>query len=655
MCGICGIFALSGFADPEVARLRVRGMLQSLSHRGPDAAGLAGSEFAVLGATRLAIRGLEDGRQPMVDTGSGVVAVCNGDIDNHHELRRWLATRGRPVQAATDVAVIPGLFLELGEDFVSKLAGAFALALWDPRRQRLLLARDRAGERPLFYSSQRGEVVFATELGALVSPDRLGVNPSGSALRKYLQFGIFPAPDTPFAEVCKVAPGEWLEFGAGTTRTKTYWRWPITKTAKQAPSLEVFDRTFREAVRRQSDVDVDFGVFLSGGVDSSLVSAVARSLNPKRPLKAYTLRFEEESFDEFQFAETVARELNLDLVTVWLRAEEVPAELTSLVRLVGEPLADPAWLPTAALARRAARDIRLALVGEGADELFGGYPAYIGAGLAERYIRLPAWVKSVVRRAVDRVPPSDKKVTASYLLKRFVQGVELKGLARHRFWVSNISPDLLQRLGLDPVEFEAGNADGGHLLDQVQQWDLQTSLAEGLLTKADRASMSSALELRAPFLDEAVLEFAKSLPLSERVQGFNTKVFLKRYASRYLPKAIVYRRKRGLSVPLSQWFRGPLHRWALARFETGNLERAGIRTDVVLELLAEHCRRAADHARALWTLVVLSEWLDWAADETRAPALEEAQAPEPVDSLAVEPMEPAVSAGCGTRTVAPVS
>jgi asparagine synthase (glutamine-hydrolysing) len=616
MCGICGSVSLSSLSDPAATRLRVEAMLQSLSHRGPDDVGKVATESAVLGVTRLAIRGLSDANQPIVDNESGVMAVCNGEIDNHRELRRRLTERGRPVQRETDVAVIPGLYLELGEAFVSKLIGAFAIAVWDPRSRRLTLARDRAGERPLFYAMNGSEIIFATEIAALVAHSRLPVNLDQNALRKYLQFGIFPSPDTPFGEIRKVAPGEWIQFDAAGVRRKSYWHWQISETAKSPPSLDAFDQTFRAAVGRQSDVEVDFGVFLSGGIDSSLVSAVTRSLHPKRPLKAYTLRFEEESFDEGAFAEAVARQLQMELVTIWVKPDDVLNGLKSLVRLVGEPLADPAWIPTALLARRAAQDIKLALVGEGADELFGGYPTYIGAGVAERFARLPGWVKSVIRRAVEAVPPSEKKVTISFLLKRFVSGADLEGIARHQLWVSNIAPPLLQRLGITPVNLENRDAGAGHLLDRVQRWDLETPLAEGLLTKADRASMSSALELRAPFLDEAVMEFAKSLPAGDRVRGFNTKVFLKSYALRYLPKEIVYRRKRGLSVPIGRWLRGPLHGWASATLESGRLERVGIHTSAALELFSEHCQRKADHARALWTLLVLSEWLDWVAAET---------------------------------------
>jgi asparagine synthase (glutamine-hydrolysing) len=622
MCGICGNVSLSSLADPDATRLRVEAMLQSLAHRGPDDVGKVATESAVLGVTRLAIRGLSDANQPILDADSGVVAVCNGEIDNHHELRRWLAERGRPVQRETDVAVIPGLYLELGEAFVNKLIGAFAIAVGDPRSRRLTLARDRAGERPLFYAMNGSEILFATEIAALVAHSRLPVNLDKEALRKYLQFGIFPSPDTPFAEIRKVAPGEWIQFDAAGVRRKSYWRWQISETAKSPASLDAFDQIFRAAVSRQSEVEVDFGVFLSGGIDSSLVSAVVRSLHPKRPLKAYTLRFEEETFDEGTFAEAVAKQLKMEMVTVWVKPDDVRDGLKSLVRLVGEPLADPAWIPAALLARRAAQDIKLALVGEGADELFGGYPTYIGAGLAERFARLPGPIKSVIRRAVEALPPSEKKVTISFLLKRFVQGTDLDGMVRHRLWVSNIAPPLLARLGVMPMELENREAGAGHLLDRVQRWDLETPLAEGLLTKADRASMSSALELRAPFLDEAVMEFAKSLPVRERVRGFNTKVFLKRYALRYLPEDIVCRRKRGLSVPIGRWLRGPLQEWASATLESGRLERIGIHTAAVRDLFSEHCQRRADHARALWTLLVLSEWLDWVAAETDSRASE---------------------------------
>ena len=617
MCGICGNVGFSSLTSLEAAHLRVKAMLRSLSHRGPDATSQVDTDLAVFGATRLAIRGLSDQlNQPMVDAASGVIAVCNGDIDNHRELRRWLAERRRPVQQETDVAVIPGLYLELGEAFAKRLVGAFAIAVWDPRSRRLTLVRDRAGERPLFYARNRNEIVFATEIAALVDHACFRVTLDQEALRKYLQFGIFPAPDTPFAEIRKVAPGEVIQFDVGGMRRELYWRWQITEKVKQMSSLDAFDQTFRTAVARQTDVEVDFGVFLSGGIDSSLVSAVVRSLHPKRPLKAYALRFGEQSFDEGRFAAAVAKQLKMELVTVQVKPADLRDGLKSLIRMVGEPLADPAWIPTTLLAQRAAQDNKMALVGEGADELFGGYPTYVGAGVAERFIHLPGWLRSAIRLAVESLPLSEKKVTISFLLKRFVEGASWNGMRRHRLWVSNITPALLRRLGVAVIDLDNNDAGGGDLLDRAQQWDLETLLAEGLLTKADRASMSSALELRAPFLDKAVMEFAESLRVEDRVRGFKTKVFLKRYARRYLPNNIVNRRKRGLSVPISSWLRGPLKEWATTTLEKGRLEQLGIHAPAALEFFAEHCQRKSDHSRALWTLLVLAEWLDWVATET---------------------------------------
>ncbi|CAI8763820.1 asparagine synthase (glutamine-hydrolyzing) [Methylococcus capsulatus] len=620
MCGISGLVQLEGAADTSALRRSVETMVKALAHRGPDDSGVAGDGSAVFGMARLAIRGCHDGRQPMVDAETGVMMVCNGEIDNHAELRGWLAERGRAVEHATDVAVIPGLYLELGDGFVERLVGAFALAVWDPRRGRLLLARDRAGERPLFYACRDGRISFASQAAALVAGSPEPYPADEAAVQDFLKAGYFEAPASPFAGMRKVLPGERIAIDVKGVERSRYWRLNFTRGPARKNPLDEFDAVFREAVRRQSEVEVDFGAFLSGGVDSSLVTAVMRSVHPDRKLKAFGLRFSESSYDEGVFAERVAESLGVDYTPIWVRPEDFPETLADLVRQSGEPLADPAWVPTALLARRASDEVRVALVGEGADELFGGYPTYFGARLAERYSRLPGGLRALIRKAVEAWPVSDKKVTVSFLLKRFVQGDELDFLARHVLWTSSIPPALLRRLGVTPPETPRVAGPQETMLDRLQQHDLETSLAEGLLTKADRASMRSALELRAPFLDKDVIEFAATLPERERVQGLETKVFLKRVALRYLPKDIVYRKKRGLSVPLSAWLRGPLHDWAEARISSPRLEELGINRAAALELLREHERRGADHARALWTLIVVSEWLEWKAGMEAHPA-----------------------------------
>lgn len=613
MCGICGHVQFDGAAP--VAAAAVAGMLDRLVHRGPDGHWIKQDSVAVFGMARLTIRGLTSGEQPLVDSDTGVMVVCNGEIDNHLALREWLAERGRPVTQDTDVAVLPGLYLELGAAFVEKLVGAFAIAVWDPREGKLLLIRDRAGERPLFYALENGVATFASQLAAMAArqPGVPTIDPS--ALRRYLQLGYFPAPDSPLEGVVKVGPAECVTLDSQGARAHRYWRWPRGNPPQTDTSLDAFDAIFRGAVWRQSEADVPVGLFLSGGVDSSLIAAVARSLHPEKSLTAFGLRFGEESFDEGQFAERVAADLGIEYVPVWVTPEDIPRLLKEVIRTSGEPLADPAWMPTALLSERAARDIRLSLSGEGADELFGGYPTYFGAGFAERYARLPAWLRGFIRDQVDRWPPSDKKVTLSFLLKRFVQGDTLDGVARHVLWNSSIAPGILARLGLSPELTPWSAPEGETLLDRIQHYDLERSLAEGLLTKADRASMHSALELRAPFLDQAVLEFAAALSPSDRVQGIQTKVFLKRYATRYLPKAIVYRKKRGLSVPLSRWLREePLRPWVEDALSRPALDEIGIKRSAVRELMNEHRQRQADHGRALWGLVVISEWLAWLAE-----------------------------------------
>ena len=610
MCGICGRVDLHGRSDPAATVTAVDAMLAALQHRGPNGSGATGDSGVRLGASRLAIRALDDGAQPIVDPDTGIAVVCNGEIDNHQELRQWLAARGRPVRQAVDVAVIPGLYRELGEAFVDRLVGVFAVAVWDPRSRSLLLARDRAGERSLFYTEADGIISFASEVAALVSAGDGAVSVDTAAFQHFLQFGYFAHGKTPFRGVHRLPPAQVVTFRPDGRTERQFWRWSPAETPPETPSISAFDTVFADAVERQSTVDVPLGVFLSGGVDSSLVAAMTRKQHAAMPVTAYTLRFAEQSYDESDWAKTVAESLNMPHVGVDVRPDDFPGMLPDIIRHCGEPLADPAWIPTTLLARRAAEDVRVAMIGEGADELFGGYPTYIGAVFAERYAALPRPVRGAIRGAVEHWPVSDKKVTLSFLLKRFVQAAEMDGIRRHRIWTSNIPPANLKRLGLQGTPVPPA-ADEARIIDLVQQLDFETSLAEGLLIKADRAGMRWGLETRAPFLDVDVMDFAARLPTSARVRGTSTKTFLKQFACRYLPRTVVHRRKRGLSVPLAAWLRGPLEAWARERLAAPALADLGVSLDGARGLMDEHRSRTADHARTLWTLVVAAEWLNW--------------------------------------------
>jgi len=461
------------------------------------------------------------------------------------------------------------------------------------------------------------EVAFASELAGLATDLNLAIEIDPEAIAGYLRRGCFVAPQTPFRGVARVRPGEILTITRGRVSSRRFWRLRFAADPENPPSEEAFDGVFRTAVSRQCDVAVPCGVFLSGGLDSSLVAAVARIVHPQRPLTAYTIRFAEASYDEGSIAAAAAAALGIPSVSVTVGATDVRREIEQLVSVSGEPLADPAWVPASILSRRAVADTRVVMVGEGADELFGGYPAYVGALLADRYTRWPRSIKSAIAAAVSALPVSDRKVTTSYLLKRFIEGDGFTGLARHLVWTSQIPPRLLEALGVAAETASPESASGRSILDVLQQNDCETTLAEGLLTKADRAGMGCALELRAPFLDVGVMEFAATLPPAARVSGLTTKTFLKRYARRYLPGSLITRRKRGLSVPLASWLRGPLYDWTRGLLTSARLGSAGIDARAAVAILDEHRARRADRARAVWTIAVLSVWLDWLAEVRR--------------------------------------
>jgi asparagine synthase (glutamine-hydrolysing) len=613
MCGICGIVDRDARFSAEQAQMHARIMFAQMTHRGPDGGLLHQQPGVVFGAQRLAIRSLDSGHPPLYADDTGVLLVCNGEIDNHAALRADLLRRGFKVPAGGDIAVLPALYRAHGPDFVRRIVGVFALALWDARAQRLILARDRAGERHLYYSVEANCVRFASELAALRAGAFAAPGLDRDTLVAYLAHGYCPAPRTPYTGYRKLAPGELLVIETGRTHSRSYAPPPWGEIMDERPDAERFDSLMRQAVARQSAVDAPFGVMLSGGLDSSLIAALARQQHPHAALSAYCVRFAESSYDEGAQAERVAQRLGYRFVPVTIGALEFPPLLRDLIRHSGELLADPAWIPLARLCRRARQDVPMLLAGEGADELFGGYPTYLGALAAARYARLPAPLHGLAAAIVARLPVSDRKVTVSFLLKRFMLGAGLAPLPRHQQWLAALPPALLARLGLDAARTDAADLAGLDVLDALQSYDFSHGLAEALLAKSDRGGMRFAVELRAPFLDAGVIDFAARLPAAQRVRGLTTKVFLKHYARRHLPRDVVHQRKRGLSVPLAAWLRDPLREWARQRLGHPGLAELGLDARALQSLLQEHCARQADHGRALWALLVLAEWLDWHA------------------------------------------
>jgi asparagine synthase (glutamine-hydrolysing) len=635
VCGICGVVSRNG--APLRRRDALQGMRETLAHRGPD--GAAGADFldASLQIRRLAIIDLAHGDQPFTSPDGKVAIVCNGEIYNATELRRDPAALGYPFRSRSDVESILPLYLAYGDACVERLEGMFALAIWDARKRRLLLARDRTGEKPLFYASVGNEVVFASETKALLAYPRLDATLDPVAVATFLALGYVLHPRTMRRAVRSLPPGCRLVADASGVRVEAYWRAEAQAAPASGapPDLRSAAREVRDAleqaVARELMSDVPVGVFLSGGLDSSLLAALAARHFDPRGIFTYTVSFGDPSYDESGPASLVATRLQT-------AHSAVPCDRWNLRRALGivteqmdEPLGDPAILPTYLLSEAARRDVKVILSGEGADELFGGYPTYLGHRAAGAYARLPASARNAFSRAVMAWPSSPGKVTIEFLLKRFVTHAAMPPLARHFEWFGAMGLGRLDDFlgpaaaaGLDQARAELQAKGevalaGRKTLDGVMLLDFLTYLPDDLLVKVDRASMMASVEARAPFLDRQVVELALGLPATMKVRRLQTKAVLKEAARTLLPPEIVGRRKRGLSVPIAAWMNEELRAEVDRAFDAQRLRAEGwIRPEAVRPLLDEHRAGTANHARRLWPVFMFQRWLErWGAARDR--------------------------------------
>jgi asparagine synthase (glutamine-hydrolysing) len=624
MCGIVGI--VSATPDPQVPDVTAR-MAGTLAHRGPDDLGVATRGRGGIGCQRLAIVDLRAGVQPTSNEAGDVVAVCNGEIYNHEALRRDLVARGHVFRTRSDAEVLPHLYEERGPDLVHDLTGMFAFAIWDARRSRLVLARDRMGEKPLYYARGPGSLLFASEPKAILAA-RAGADPDWQALAAYLRGGYVPAPLSAFSGLSKLPPGGRLVLEGEHVREDRYWS---VVDALRSPALALDrDEAERElrarletAVRGTLMGDVPVGVFLSGGLDSTVVASVARRLGAD--VATFSLGFEEAGFDESSRAAAAARALGTRHRSLTITPDLFLRGLGELVPLLDEPLADPALVPTFLLARLARTDVKAVLVGEGSDEVFAGYPSYMAVPLAAWYRRLPAPVRATLTRAAPRLGASTGNTTPRYLLRRFLEAGDMPPAVRHREWMGYVGAGSFAALArpdgplAPPAELPVPEARTE--LDTVLGLDLAHYLPECLLTKVDRATMAASLEGRAPFLDHHLVEFACRLPAPLKLRGVVTKRVLRGAVRDLVPASVLRRVKRGLTVPLSPWMAGPL--LPFVRDTLGRLDARVFRRDVVHELLDDHVARRRDNRRELWALVMLQLWSEtWCGQAGRAPRSE---------------------------------
>ncbi len=600
MCGIFGAIALG-----EGAALRhpdcLPRMADSLRHRGPDGERIVGHARARLGARRLAIMDLTTGDQPFQSPDGAIWMVCNGEIYNAPALRREAAAWGYPFRSRGDIETIVPFYERHGPDAVARLDGMFGLAVWDDRLGRLLLARDRAGEKPLFWTHVDGELRFASEIQALlVFPDQpRRVN--ATALELYRALGYVPGPHTMFDGIHKLAPGHLLVADAARVEQRAYWS---PAAAAAAPSRLVdaaqLRATLLGAVERELMSDVPLGIFTSGGLDSSLLVAAAARALPGERIHTYAARFVEPGYDESGYAEAVTHDIRTVHHVVTADDEALSRALEVVAHSMAEPLGDPAILPTYLLAEAARADVKVALSGEGADELFGGYPTYLGHRAAAAWLRLPGPLRQALRWTVERWPASTGKVTLEFLLKQFVAAAERPWLERHLAWFGALGPAGGERV-VPELACKLHGFPHDDPLNRVLWLDFVTYLPDDLLVKVDRATMLASVEARAPFLDREVMELVLPAPSALKVRGFTTKAILKEAARGLVPDAVIDRRKRGLSVPVARWL------------NTGIAPLADRLLDT--PLLAEHRSGKANHARKLWPLLMLALWAErWNVD-----------------------------------------
>lgn len=610
MCGIYGGFSLTGapLRHPELLPT----MGGTLHHRGPDGHATLERPEVVFGTERLRIIDLDQrADQPFATPEGDCWIACNGEIYNSRKLRNRFPDY--PFISGSDVESALPLFRDLGRDALEALDGMFGLAFWNRNDKSLLLARDRAGEKPLFYTESDGEVWFASEIQSLLENPEISRALDPVAIDQFLALGYVLEPRTLFAAIHRVEAGTSLLFDATGNRFQRYWEPRIL--AQQKPTdghpVDILRDLLERAVAKQVIADVPVGVFTSGGLDSSLLAALAAHRLGVGHVHTFAARFTASSYDEGEWARRVAAEMGTHHVEVGCDTAALTEAFNAVSERLAEPLADPAILPTFLLAREATKSVTVILSGEGADELFGGYPTYLGHKVAPWFSHLPGFLRALIRRTVASTRASTGKVTVEFLLKRFLASADMSWAKRHLRWFASGSMD--QALSTSPAWLTDLLAEYADLppLAGAMLLDYETYLPDDLLVKVDRATMMHSVEARAPFLDRDLSRFALSLPAHLKVRHLTTKWILKRAARKWLPDKIISRRKRGLSVPVASWINNGLRSEVDRLLEPIRLRRQGlVDASAASTMLAEHRAGRANHARSLWTLVVLERWLE---------------------------------------------
>lgn len=659
MCGIAGILRLDGGPLPPGVGRALKAMTDSMACRGPDGEGFWRHGPVALGHRRLSIIDLAGGSQPMVSADGSLCVAHNGEIYNFRELRRELGARGVTFRTESDTELVLAAYAAWGEACLDRFEGMFAFALWDGPRRRLFCARDRFGKKPFFYTLQNGVFCFASELSALAllgrpepaaasAPDGregawpnflpLGFHLDATALMRYLAYEYVPTPQTMYREVRSLEPAHFLLLETGNTagpRPVRYWDLPMPEAG--APDDETglcreLERLLANAVRRRLVSDVPLGVFLSGGIDSSIVAGLM-ARESSAPVMSFSIGFEEASYDESRYARLAASTFGTDHHERILSAAECADELPGIVSRMDVPMADASCAPTWLLSGVARERVTVALGGDGADELWAGYEHYIGYRIAQRYNALPGWLRrGVIEPLVRRLPTSAGYINPRLACETFLRGAAAPDWLRVQTLLTALGPELQGRLlapdwlarhgGEDALRPETLFAptrlqyehwlpkDAAPPLARAFHVYVRQFMLDDILVKVDRCSMLHSLEVRAPFLDRDVAEFAARLPVSLRLRGFRRKYLLKKTFAGLLPPEILRRNKRGFQIPVAEWLRGKLRPLMEDLLGERALAAQGLFAPAAVRALVDaHCSGRADLRKPLWTLMVLQLWL----------------------------------------------
>jgi asparagine synthase (glutamine-hydrolysing) len=622
MCGICGVVSMNG---EGVDRGLLEAMNETLFHRGPDSGGVVIEGPAGLAARRLAIIDLTRGDQPIANETGDVHVVQNGEIYNYRELRRGLESAGHRFRTDSDTEVLVHLYEEHGPRFAEKLRGMFAIAIWDAPKNRLVLTRDRFGIKPLYYRVAADELSFGSELKPLLRRPKFSREIDFDALEAYLAFSCIPAPLTIFREAHKLPAGSVLVLeassGAQGVRIERFARPHAvpqhqTRSGSEADLLEELRECLRDSVRAHLIADVPVGVLLSGGIDSSALTAFA-ALEGTGRVSTFSIGFEEHGFDERARARIVADRYGTDHHELLLRPNSVEL-LPRIAEVFDEPFADSSAIPTYLVSELARRHVKVALSGEGGDELFGGYFNYVGHNLAPALGR----IATLARPLVERLPASTSKASSlEYKAKHFVRSAALRPLERHYEWKTILTPEARAELlgperhsAADPIELlrpTYAGSDGAEDLARIMDVDLGVFLVEDMLVKTDRASMAQSLETRVPFLDSVVTDFALALPSSAKVRRFAKKRLLRKALAPLLPKEITQGHKQGFSIPVGTWLRGELAPLTREVLSPETIRRQNLfRPEAVTAMIDDHASGKRDLHRQVWSMLVFSLWFD---------------------------------------------